>query len=356
MRLAICTVLALGISSPSGMAAAPAVSMGRAVDVKRSFVSRDMKNSEQRGISGFACLPPSEPGQRVRTCVAVNDEERFVEWVVLEATTLTPTGRTVQLLQKGKRQKDEVVGTMPRGLCKEADGFKEFDGEAIAITDRTIHVIGSHACSRSGGKFKPSSFVLARFDAAVRTVQRTWRVSDLIRSHRELGLGAHGALGANIEGLAIIGPDAFFGFRTPSAPDGPFILRAPLAPLFAAGAAEATAVSQTIGLKLGRHIGIRDLAALPDGRLLVLTGPAMDVASPYLLHVLTPGTGAVTTLAELRSERPGIDKGGKVEIAKAEAIAITETTPDSVTVIVFHDNIDDGGPRLHTIRLPRSRP
>lgn len=366
LRLVVRTVGAVLMGSMLAISSAAqgphVVSLGKPVKVMGTgaggnstggFSTSGTDKAKPRGVSGLACIPSDQAATR---CLAVNDEVRYAEWAELQGDTLKATGLTVQLISKGKDQKDVISGTPPSDICKEKDDFDEFDGEAVAISDGWAYVVGSHACSRKKGKFKPSSFVLARFKtsgiAAAPEVERTWRVSDLIRNSALKGhFGRPGEGGTNIEGLAIVEDNVFFGFRTPSQTAGPFILRASLKSVFDGGSGTSEAEPKLIELKLGVGVGIRDLAALPDGRLLVLSGPSMEGSAPYLLHVLSPDTGAIRTLVELRAGQPGKDEDGKDQLAKAEAIAVIGWKPSEVAILVLYDNINDGGPRMHTIDL-----
>lgn len=333
------------------------ISLGEPVEVTQPFVTRDTKAGTPRGISGFACLPPDQAQQGRRACLAINDEERFAEWAWLDGATLTPTGELLELLSKGKRPDDTILGTQPRGLCEKEQGFGEFDGEAIAIARDQLYLTGSHACSRAKGQFRPSSFILARARAEPREqraedVTRTWRLADVLR-HSPLAatFGRPGPAGAGIEGLAVAGERLYLGMRTP-APDKATILAVVLSGLFAPGEQPAQVTPEVLTLKLGDETGIRDLAALADGRLLVLAGPADAGAAPFVLHLLNPATGEIRPLVELRTEERGRKKGGGDEMAKAEAIAILEESAAGVSLLVLYDNIDDGGPRRHRLRLP----
>ncbi len=333
------------------------ISLGEPVEVTQTFVTRDTKAGTPRGISGFACLPPDQDQQGRRACLAINDEERFAEWAWLDGATLTPTGKLLELLSKGKQPDDAILGTRPRGLCDKEQGFGEFDGEAIAIAGDQLYLTGSHACSRAKGQFRPSSFLLARARAEPREqraedVTRTWRLADVLR-HSPLAatFGRPGPAGAGIEGLAVAGERLYLGMRTP-APDQAAILAVPLSGLFAPGEQPAQVKPEVLTLRLGAETGIRDLAALADGRLLVLAGPADAGAAPFVLHLLNPATGATRPLVELRTAELGRKKGGGDEVAKAEAIAILEEGAAGVSLLVLYDNIDDGGPRRHRLRLP----
>ena len=360
--LILILILALAVSPVWSQGVLP-VSLGEPVEVTGPFVTRDTKAGTPRGISGFACLPP-EPGQQGQTdqqgrraCLAINDEERFAEWTWLDGAGLRPTGTLVELLSKGKRPDDTILGTQPRGLCEKEQGFGEFDGEAIAIARDQLYLTGSHACSRAKGQFRPSSFILARARAEPREqraedVTRTWRLADVLR-HSPLAatFGRPGPAGAGIEGLAVAGERLYLGMRTP-APDKATILAVVLSGLFAPGEQPAQVTPEVLTLKLGDETGIRDLAALADGRLLVLAGPADAGAAPFVLHLLNPATGEIRPLVELRTEERGRKKGGGDEMAKAEAIAILEESAAGVSLLVLYDNIDDGGPRRHRLRLP----
>jgi hypothetical protein len=152
--------------------------------------------------------------------------------------------------------------------------------------------------------------------------------------------------------MALVGNRLYLGFRTPATASTATILSVEVTDLFSARR-PAAAKPEVLTLALGPNTGVRDLAALDDGRLLVLSGPADSAAGAYLLHLLTPANGVSRPLVELRTDARGEkkDRGGR-EVPKAEAIAVIEQTPDAVTLLVMYDNIDDGGPRLHRIKLP----
>jgi hypothetical protein len=186
---------------------------------------------------------------------------------------------------------------------------------------------------------------------AAKEVERTWRLADIIgNSPLASAFGQAGDEGAGIEGMAVVGNRLYLGFRTPATTSTATILSVEVTELFQAGdqpkprGADAGA---------GTQHRRRDLAALDDGRLLVLSGPADSAAGAYVLHLLTPANGVSRPLVELRTPARGEkkDRGGP-EVPKAEAIAVIEQTPDAVTLLVMYDNIDDGGPRLHRIKLP----
>ena len=196
---------------------------------------------------------------------------------------------------------------------QKTDDFGEFDGEAIAFVGDQVFVTGSHGCSREKLKFKPSAFVLARAKAtggaiAAKDAARTWRVSDAIQNSPLAGaFGRPGAAGAGIEGMAAIGNRLYLGFRTPSVQGQATILSVDTESLFVPGDGPSTAKPDTLTLELGTNTGIRDLAALDDRRLLVLSGPADASEGAYVLHLLTLSNrarcGRWRNCAPIRKER-----------------------------------------------------
>jgi hypothetical protein len=94
--------------------------------------------------------------------------------------------------------------------------------------------------------------------------------------------------------------------------------------------------------------GIRDLAALPDGRLLVLSGPAQDQTDvPQGLLLVVPSDQPVWEADPLlpRIEAANAD-------AKAEGLAVLAAAGGTLTVLIlFEDPLRDR-PREYVLPLP----
>ena len=241
-----------------------------------------------------------------------------------------------------------------------ADEFKEFDGEGVAFAsgsaagDGVFYVIGSHGCSRNKDEFRPSSFLLARLpvDSAGRfgKVELTWRVSEALRRappdlSSKFGKSLMEDDGLNIEGVAAIGDRLLFGLRAPSRDEMGYVLSVPVAELFAPGAGEAVGEPVVHELPLGEDAGIRDLATLPDGKLLVLSGPTLDQPTvPYALSVYDPGTNDHRWLARLVDIHSGESR------AKAEAVIVLSRDDEALRVLVMFDGIQNGGPQEYRLR------
>lgn len=320
------------------------------------------EGDKPRGVSGMACL--GQASDTSRECLVVNDEERFAEVAILTSGALTATGRKVQLVPEGDKGAD-VVGARPSGACKEQGEFEEFDGEGIAAADGYIYLSGSHSCSTKG-KFKPSSFMVARFKPATETVivgasppvvERSWRLSDALRASPVAGgFGKPKTVGTNIEGIAVANGHLFVGLRTPVEGSRAHILRVGVDKLFASGTAPLAPDAVTaipIDWKDGeKETGIRDLAALRSGDLVILSGPTIEQAGiPYRLwHLRTSAPGVAPV--PLGTVPTTLQMHGKPFTGKAESIGVVAETGDRVTLVVMFDNVDEGAPRRVEITLP----
>ena len=219
-------------------------------------------------------------------------------------------------------------------------------------------MVGSHSCSGKG-KYKPSSYLVARFKAhdsnhivgnGLPVMERSWRIADmLLASDVRMAYGRKKEIGTNIEGIAISGGRLYVGLRSPNINGDAFIVSAPVKDLFAAGSQGLkNELVSTINVRLGANTGIRDLAALKDGRLLILSGPTvsqLDIGFKIWL-LGKPAMGAqLRLLTELTTQT--VTENG--EIAKAETIVVIDEKDTSFSVLVLYDNIDEGRPILHSI-------
>jgi hypothetical protein len=133
---------------------------------------------------------------------------------------------------------------------------------------------------------------------------------------------------------------------SPSIDGHAFLVSTDIAALLADGHASADASSQVIPVTVPAGAGIRDLATLPDGHLLLLIGPAQNQDIPYSLVRLdlhSPTNGE--TLAKLAK----VTEGGKT--GKAEAITVLNYTSTELEVFVLFDGLKNGGPRKYRISL-----
>jgi hypothetical protein len=150
--------------------------------------------------------------------------------------------------------------------------------------------------------------------------------------------------GLNIEGIAVDGDRVFLGLRAP-VDRMAYIVEGSVTALFAPGDAllPKGPTPVPIPVPLGEKVGIRDLAVLPGGKLLVLTGAAHQPDIPYSIFALDLTTKVPTELVAPREDEP----------KRAEGIAVLAATPQEIRVLVLFDGLLDGAPR--ELRIPLAK-
>jgi hypothetical protein len=318
--------------------------------LKGTFLGKK-KSKAAVDLSGVACMLPV--GGKL-SCVAVNDENTNIQFATIDGDQMT-IGASLQII--GGSPNPKTLGVAPILKCGGDGGFGELDGEAVAFSAPYFFVAGSHGCSRKKNQFRLSSFHLARFavDAAgapTGAVETTYRVSDVLKRSADIA-GAFGgnleaAGGLNIEGMAVDGDRIWLGLRGPVDAQGiALMVDASIKDLFRDGPDPSSAEPRLIKADLEKR-GIRDLALLPDKRLLILAGAVNGPEVPFTISVFDPSTAKVTWRKVLPAVEGMVD--GKKELGKAEAIAVLETTEQEARVVVLFDSLADGAP--HTVTIP----
>lgn len=321
-------------------------------------------------ISGMACLPEGVP----RKCLLVNDENKNAQFATIDKDRMV-VGDIVPLI--GSAADPQTLGRPPDKTCDKSDDFKDLDGEGVAYAAPYFYVVGSHGCGRSSGKFRLSSFILARLrvdrqgqpvDSAGRPVARenfaqavetTYRVSDLLtragKAAEFFGKDLESANGLNIEGVAVQGDTIWFGLRGPVRKNKTaYLVSGDVDDLFKAGNKRSKAKPDVVPIELD-GLGIRDLAPLPDKRLLVVAGAAHGPEAPFKLFVVDPGKGKVTSIGPIAAVTEQVD--GKTKTGKAEGVTILDMTADKAQIVVLFDSLPNGAPHLANISIPaRNKP
>ncbi|WID98919.1 DUF3616 domain-containing protein [Bosea vestrisii] len=341
MRLSILpTLCALALLAPAPARAEP-LNPERKIEATSDFAGK--KGKAAKDISGIACRPPAGGEWR---CLIVNDESRAAQFATLTQTTIRPE-RSLPLVGDTA---PAVSGRQPAIGCPKPGSFGEFDGEGVAYADRAFYVVGSHGCSRHGGEYRPSSFLLARIppgNGQAGAPELSWRVSDLLGAAGEVAPYLGKPLdadtnGLNIEGLAVVGDQLWLGLRAPSLDGRAFLVGGSLKELFKPGSESATTKPQLLAFSAGAQRGVRDLAPLADGRLLVLVGPAQDQEVPYAIVLLDPADPSATReLGELRQRKN----------AKAEALTVLTEERDELRVLVGYDGVKNGEFEEYRLKL-----
>jgi hypothetical protein len=300
-----------------------------------SVQSNFEKSAEARtNLSGAACVP-TRP--KFTICLIANDEKKYAQFFAIKGTTLIP-GKIIRLVD------DDVKG--------------DPDAEGVAYDAGYLYVTGSHGRSRYTDNAKDSSYVVFRFPVDELTgepafevsdrkvadgINRSERLRDAIKSSGEIGSFYNQPLskgGVNIEGIAVKEKRMYLGLRGPSLNEQAFILDIDTEAAFTkTGNLDASVKA----LKLGRDAGIRDLATVDEG-ILVLSGPVNEQpVEPALFH-WNEKTGALRKLGELQLP---VRLQGK---AKAEILLVLEdTTGEPWRVLVMFDGPENGAPTEYQV-------
>jgi hypothetical protein len=289
------------------------------------------KDSKARkAISGAACAPTSPP-----VCLAGNDEKKYAQFFAIKGKTLVP---------------DALIRLVPDQ--ENGAAFDELDIEGVAYDGGFFYLIGSHGAPRKRDKpFDPSRFLTLRFKVNqqsgkpdfqfsddfvdTKAIEKTNALREVIKHAPHIGLFAEKHLddenGANIEGIAVKGEHIFLGFRGPSVDKNAFILQVDKNGVFGTAAMNPTVHP----ILLGDNVGIRDLAALQEG-MLILSGPAIGSGGTYAIAYWHEGSKEPKPLAVLG----GVPADGKPETV----IVLDESDLQHYRVLVLIESIENSSP------------
>lgn len=304
-------------------------------------------------LSGIACGTPT--GDR-RSCVIVDDEGRRVRFATIEGRTIT-LGPDMAVLDK------ETVD--PANGAKITN--KEADLEAVARDGDVYWVVGSHGAKRHRGKGAkdcppvPARRHLYRFEVdgatglptfpfdrkvAAKEIRRIDRLPEVLAKLPEIGPHVDAATcgddgGFTIEGAAVAAGRMFLGVRAPLAAGSTSAFVVELDAEALAGAGDAGA--RLHRLPLGTGIGIRDMATVGDG-ILILAGPSGSDdggrKAPSSVWFWAAAGGDPVALAQL---------GGVPDGAKPEGMAVLDQGPAGWRVLILSDGVVGGAPREYGI-------
>lgn len=327
-------------------------------------------------ISGMACVPPQGGA---RNCLVINDENKGPQFAAIRNDRMA-VGEFIKLIRD--EHDPEPLGSPPKAKCKKKGDFDNLDGEGVAYAEPFFYVVGSHGCSRKKNKFQLSSFILARIrvdaegrpvDASgqilgkkeiSRAVRTTYRVSDWLKRSKDVADFFAGNVekdGLNIEGVAVQGDRIWFGLRAPvTEPSSDhklkaqaFVVGGTIADLFEPGDKRSKAEPEVAFFDLS-GLGIRDLAALPDGRLLVLAGSKNSDEVRFKLFVADPGRNAAKPIGMLAEVEGWGEKDGRRvwKTGKAEGVTLLEVKAGSAQAVILFDGLENGKPHLAKFSIP----
>jgi hypothetical protein len=277
-------------------------------------------------LSGAACAPDGR-------CLLVSDEKRRAWFFALD--------------QRQPAAPKIVIGE--RVKLTPTQGGDEADAEGAAFDGGRFYAIGSHGTSRRKGEFQASRYSTYRIEADG-SVKASIALSGIIaavpgiREHFCAGAQPGGCQslqdgGANIEGLAARNGQLYIGFRAPAPGGKAFIVRVAEGAVFGQADPGLAVFRLELGRDgKGRDLGIRDLAAVSDG-FLVLAGPSLPEGDEAV------GSGRVLHWRE-GDERPRLlreivttDKG-----VKPEVLLVIGESPTAYRVLIMSDGIAGGSP------------
>jgi hypothetical protein len=311
-----------------------------------SFEKDDKKEKPKKrprmNLSGAACVPTTP---KFTSCLIANDEKKYAQFFSIDGTTLSP--------QK---------------LIRLSDEEKDPDAEGVAYASGYFYVTGSHGRSRHGDEANDSSYVVFRFPVdpvtgvppfkvtekkVAKEVESSTRLRKVIQdacvardkqsgdcSIRDLYDESLADGGVNIEGIAVKDGRMHFGLRGPSRGGNAYLLSVDAEAMFKK---HADLKSKATSLALGKNTGIRDLAAVSDG-ILVLAGPTREEDVPYAVWLWDGVGNNARQLARL--DLTGI--GGK---GKAEVLLPLAEDGSNIRMLVMFDGIKNGG--AVSFKIPR---
>jgi hypothetical protein len=194
---------------------------------------------------------------------------------------------------------------------------------------------------------------LARENFA-QAVETTYRVSDLLKRAGKaaafFGMDLESENGLNIEGVAVQGDTIWFGLRGPVRKNKTaYLVSGDIADLFKAGNKRSKAKPEVVPIDLD-GLGIRDLAPLPDKRLLVVAGAAHGPEVPFKLFVVDPAKDKVTPIGPLAAVTGQVD--GEMKTGKAEGVTVLDMTGDKAQIVILFDSLPNGTPHLANVSIP----
>lgn len=321
-------VMMAGCAEAQGPDAGQAVAAGWKVERSRErwTVAGDLK--APANISGIALL----------------DGDRFLigsdDLLVAQAGTID------------RKRNALVVTETVRLLGSKDDDEIDIEGIAAAQGENCYYVTGSHSLTKKGNMnrerrsvFRVASRSGGRADWAIEresledNIKRDPALRRFWEQPQQLG-------GINIEGLAWRQGKLLFGFRSPNIDDHAMVLQVDAAALFRKG----TDPHQLLRVPLGDGLGIREMAVIAEG-ILIVAGNAGDEPTPefpvprdysknrpYQLFLWNPDNNQVQRLMTFHGI-PG----------RPEAMCVLADSQQQAELLVLFDGVAGGSPTRYLI-------
>lgn len=313
---------------------------------------RSAETAVATDLSGIASAAPLN--RRRRKCLVIDNEGLFAQFAALDLDAATLTAGAIVPVLPANRDVLAAVGSAPDDGDPGPDRYI-LDGEGVAWLGPHYYVTGSHSIhdwiTPEGSKradYRRSAHLVARIGRDGRRPELSFRLNELLGERKSFApyflKSPNKRNGLNIEGLAAWRRRLYFGFRSPVIDGKALLLSVRAAALFTPGADLAP---KTLRVPLGPGVGIRDLAMLPDGRLLILSGPSSDATVGFAIHLFDRKRETVRRLGRLAP----ID-GDKVEGLLLAGYAATANGGASAELLILADHPANGHPRLFSLDIP----
>ena len=274
-----------------------------------------------KDLSGIACGPD-------RHGLIVTDEGSLVQ-----SFRLDPDDRRLHVKEKGSPLLRAGEEADLEGMCFEGGWF---------------YATGSHALGRATPDHQPSRHHVYRLQLDHNNLAAKADISHalepliendgLLARHYRKRLNAD-ERGLDIEGIAARTGRLLFGLRSPSLDGTAFVLSVAIDCLFGARSNRQQGLER-YALELGEGAGIRDLAAVPGG-VLVLSGPSTDQDRARFDLWLWGDDHSLEHLARFA----GL---GKI---KPEGLLVLGVDHRKLNVLILFDGAERGSPRQFVLEL-----
>lgn len=275
---------------------------------------------EDEDLSGIAAWDE-------RHCLVCTDEKHDIQPGIMDRTAGTVTAGAGFPLLANAKKKDET----------------DTEGVVAVREHGCYYVTGSHGVAKKSGELQPSRLHVFRVPVNAASGEpepggvQVGSLQPWIAKDPVLAASVGKSLrtdGFNIEGLAWKDGKLWFGVRAPNIGSDAFVIEVDAKSLFT-GAPQASLHR----LAVGAGLGIREIAALRDG-FLVLTGESNSDVGPdkeFRLYHWKPGR--VPEFIGVLPSPP----------ARAEGLMVLAEQEKSADVLVVFDSAPGGGPRAYRI-------
>ena len=277
------------------------------------------------------------------------DEHEDISGIACDADgsglLVTDEGSLVHRFELQRRKRRLKLSPLTTMLLREGE---EADLEGLCCDGTWFYAAGSHALGRNVPDHQPSRHHLYRLRFAGDRLEHetSHALEPMLENDRLLAGHFYKRLdsverGVDIEGLAVRQDRLLIGLRGPALDGEAFVLSVPVEAVFGAKRSRLR-TAERYALPLGEGAGVRDLATVQDG-VLILGGPSTDDDRPPFGLWWWNGARKVVELGTFEVAAP----------AKAEGLLLLGESAAAFELLVVFDGVPCGAP--HAFAVPRPR-